>query len=260
MKENHVLYSSENKIARISLNRPHAFNAINKELIRELGEALDKAKSDESVSAVVLTGQGRAFCAGADVGLLKELSHASSSDVYNVLTGLNATTKKLIQFPKPLLTAVNGAALGGGCCFALAGDVVIATEEATFGFLFSRFNLIADLGTSFILPRLAGPLRTRELIFSGRIFPAEEAAEYDLISEVVERDSFEERVMNRAKEMTEWPTEAVAMNKWLLEKAESGCDPETLLELEARTQVALFGSPATGKRIEAFLERKTAAK
>ena len=228
---------------------------ISSRMMRLLGEALDKAQADESASAVVLTGQGRAFCAGADVGLLKELSQASSSDVYNVLTGLNATTKKLIQFPKPLLTAVNGAALGGGCCFALAGDVVIATEEATFGFLFSRFNLIADLGASFILPRLAGPLRTRDLIFSGRIFPAKEAEEYGLISEVVAQGAFEKGVMSRAVEMTGWPTEAVAMNKWLLEKAESGCDPETLLELEARTQVTLFGSATTRKKINGFLER-----
>lgn len=260
MKENHVLYSSENKIARISLNRPHAFNAINKELIRELGEALDKAQSDESVSAVVLTGQGKAFCAGADVGLLKELSEATSVEVYHVLKEFNHVAKKLIQFSKPLLTAVNGAALGGGCCFALAGDVVIATEEATFGFLFSRFNLIADLGTSFILPRLSGPLRTRELIFSGRIFSAKEADEYGLISEVVEKGSFEKRVMSSAAEMKTWPTEAVAMNKWLLEKAESGCDPETLLELEARTQLALFGSPTTHKKIDEFLEKKKAVK
>lgn len=260
MKENSVLYSSENKIARITLNRPHSFNAINRDMIRELGVAFDKAQSDEMVNVVILSGQGNAFCAGADVGLLKELSEATSTEVYRVLRELNRVAKKLIQFPKPLLTAVNGAALGGGCCFALAGDVVIATEEATFGFLFSRFNLIADLGSSFILPRLAGPLRTRDLIFSGRIFSAKEAEEYGLISEVVEKGSFEKRVMSRAVEMTGWPTEAVAMNKWLLEKAESGCDPETLLELEARTQVALFGSATTRKKINEFLERKNVNK
>jgi len=260
MKEDTVLYSSKNKIARITLNRPHFLNAINREIIWQLGEAMDKARSDDTVSVVVLTGQGDAFCAGADVGLLKELSKASSTEVYRVLRELNRVVKKLVQFPKPLLAAVNGAALGGGCCLALAGDVVIASKKATFGFLFSRFNLVADLGASFVLPRVVGSLRARDLIFSGRIFSATEAEKYGLVSQVVEEESFEKTVMSQAAEMTGWPTEAVAMNKWLLEKAESGCDLETLLELEARTQVALFGSPTTRKKIDEFLERKTATK
>lgn len=257
MEENVVLYSIDNKIANIALNRPHSFNAINKEMIRQLGEALDKAQSDEMVNAVILSGQGKAFCAGADVGLLKELSEGTSTEVYRVLRELNRVAKKLIQFPKPLLTAVSGAALGGGACLALAGDLVIATEEATFGFLFSRFNLIADLGSSFILSRLAGSLRNRELIFSGRIFSAKEAREYGLVNQVVQADAFEKTIKNKAREMSLWPSEAVAMNKWLLEKAESGCDLETLLELEARTQVTLLKSPETHKRIKAFIEKKS---
>ncbi|RLA96190.1 MAG: enoyl-CoA hydratase, partial [Deltaproteobacteria bacterium] len=89
MKEDTVLYSSKNKIARITLNRPHFLNAINREIIWQLGEAMDKARSDDTVSVVVLTGQGDAFCAGADVGLLKELSKASSTEVYRVLRELN---------------------------------------------------------------------------------------------------------------------------------------------------------------------------
>lgn len=255
MENDAVLYSSKDGIARITLNRPKSLNAFNKEVITGLGEALDMARGDKTANMVVLTGQGSSFCAGGDLGELQRMSQATTMEIYDFMADLNEVVKKLIQLPKALLTAVNGAALGGGSCLALAGDVVIAVEKATFGFVFSRFNLVADTGSSFLLPRLVGSIRARELILSGRMFSAKEAEEYGLVSQVVSKDIFDETVMNRAREMAEWPAEAVRMNKWLLEKAEGGCDLEMLLELEARTQAALFASPVTGEKIRAFLEK-----
>lgn len=193
------------------------------------------------------------MCRGC--GEIERLSQASSNEIYLFMRELNEVVRKVVQFPKPLLTAVNGAALGGGCCFALTGDVVIASEKATFGFIFSRFNLIADTGSSFILPRLVGSIRARDLIFSGRIFSAKEAEEYGLVTQVVTGEDLDETVMDRAREMSEWPTEAIGMNKWILEKAEAGYDLEALLELEARTQTILFCSTDTHEKIKSFLEK-----
>ena len=257
MEEKPVLYSRKDGIARIVLNRPERLNAFNEALLEGLAEAIDRARLDHETKVVVLTGQGRAFCAGVDIGDLQRLSRIPPTESYPFMLAVNRAARKLIQFPKPLLSAINGPAMGGGCGFALSGDVVIASEKATFGFVFSRFNLISDTGASFILPRLIGSVRLRDLIFNGRIISATEAEAYGLVTEVVPERDFEETVNSRAHQMSEWPPEAFAMNKLILEKAETGGDLDTVLELEARTQSMLFSSPDSRERIEEFLKNKS---
>ncbi len=256
MKDKVVLYSTENGIAKITLNRPQQLNAFNEQMLKELGEAIDNARLDQMVKVTILTGQGKSFCAGGDLAEIRRLNQSSPMEIYLFMRELNGIVKKVVHFPKPLLTAVNGVALGGGCCFALAGDVVIVSERATFGFVFSRFNLIADTGASFILSRLVGTLRAKDLIFSGRIFSAKEAKDYGLVSELASDDNFDVTIVDRARQMAEWSTEAISMNKWILEKAAGGSDLETLLEIEARTQATLFGGARAHEKIKNFLKAK----
>jgi 2-(1,2-epoxy-1,2-dihydrophenyl)acetyl-CoA isomerase len=255
MNEKPVSYSTSDGIARIVLNRPQQMNAFNMELLRELGNALDLAGQDNNVKACVLTGAGACFCAGADLSALGQMGEGLFDGFYQAGNQTNDTIRKVIRFQKPLLTAVNGPALGGGTCLALAGDVIIAKEYANFGFVFSRHGLLPDCGAHYLITRLANSLRARELILSGRTFTAPEALEYGLVSKVVPAPEFDEAVQEQASQMARWQTGSTAMAKFILEKAESGCDLDTLLELEIRSQFILFSSKEARERIAGFLKK-----
>ena len=166
---------------------PEAFDI---DLMGRLVDLLERAATDEQVRACVLTGSGNCFCSGADIAFLGRIGEDLSKEFNAAMNAANRAITKIVRFPKPLLMAVNGPAMGGGTCMALAGDAVIAHEKSAFGFVFSRHNLIPDMGASFVLTRLVGSLRARDLLLSGRTFTAKEALDYGLINQVVSTEEF----------------------------------------------------------------------
>lgn len=146
-------------------------------------------------------------------------------------------------------------ALGGGCSLALLGDVILASDRAQFGMIFSRLNLGPDMGASFLLPRLVGLVRAKDLIYSGRIISAEEAFLYGMVSEVCPHENLMARAMKRAQELALGATQAIGMAKDLLNRSTGGYEMASTLDLEAKVQAILLNSKETREAIQAFLKK-----
>ena len=187
------------RVLLLTLNRPEKLNAWTPQMMSELTTAMTEVATDRSVGAVVITGNGRAFCAGADVGaVFKKNADAGGSSEAATTRGPNWVTF-LRNFPKPTIAAVNGAAVGIGVTQILPMDVRIASEEAKFGMFFVRMGLVPELASSALLPQMVGQARALDWCFSGRLIPAQEAREAGMVSEVVAPD----QLLNRALELGE---------------------------------------------------------
>jgi enoyl-CoA hydratase len=185
-----LIYEKKNGIARITINRPEVRNALNIETRRELKTALEDTSEDENVKVVVITGAGdRAFCAGADI---REFLEFHSLQMREYLQLSRAVTNKIMNMEKPVIAAVNGYALGGGCELAMACDMIVASENARFGQPEIIVGLIPGGGGTQRLPRLIGEKRARELIYTGDIINAKEAERLGLVNKVVPADKLDE--------------------------------------------------------------------
>ena len=169
-----ILYEAVEGVARITLNRPDVLNAISPELITAYGEAIQRAGSDESIRAVLVTGSGRGFCAGADLNSSGSPERKMSSGQL-LRTLYHPAIVGMRTMPKPVITAVNGVAAGAGMSIALAGDIVLAAQSASFLQAFSKIGLVPDAGSTWFLPRLVGDSRARALALLADKIPAEEA-------------------------------------------------------------------------------------
>ena len=182
-----ILYEVSDPVATIRLNRPDKLNALTYSMLRSLREAVDAAAEDPRVVGLVVTGEGRGFCAGLDASVLaatsKQGSSARAREVEGELPGL---VSYLLRVPKPVIAAVNGPAAGGGFVLACLCDVRFASSEASFTTVFSKRGLVAEHGTSWILPRLLGAGRALELLWSSRRVSAEEALRIGLVEFVTE--------------------------------------------------------------------------
>jgi 2-(1,2-epoxy-1,2-dihydrophenyl)acetyl-CoA isomerase len=256
MSQQDLLYTKEDGVGRIVMNRPAQMNSMSQGLLQGLEEAFLDAGKDDQVRAVVLTGVGEAFSAGGDMGVLKEWSQSSATVVYRHMKAVGELVLKVFSLPKPLITAVNGVAVGGGCSLALCGDVILASDRARFGMVFSRHNLGPDMGASFLLPRLVGMLRAKDLIYSGRLISAQDALSYGMVSEVLPHEDLDTAAMERARKMATWATQAIGLGKTLLHQSAAGGDMATALELEAQAQAILFNSQDAREAIQAFLEKR----
>src|ERR1700738_1213360 len=180
-----VLESLQDGIALLVMNRPDRLNALNGELAVALSEALGRAAGNPSVYVVVLTGAGRAFCAGGDLGLIGK--GRQSGNVAGLEPGLRAGMQIVLKrrtMPKPVIAAVNGAAAGAGMNVALAADIRIASEEASFGQNFAKVGLFPDYGGTFFLPQLVGPSKAAELFYTGDMIDAKTALALGLVNQV----------------------------------------------------------------------------
>jgi enoyl-CoA hydratase/carnithine racemase len=197
-----ILYEVSEQILTITLNRPDKLNAFNATMMRELIEAFDAADKDDEVRAVIVTGAGRAFCAGADLssgantfdrdaqrGPVRRLADGGVdySDP-NARDGGGQVTLRIFKCLKPVIAAVNGPAVGIGATMQLAMDIRIASENAKFGFVFSQRGIVPEAASSWFLPRIVGISQALEWCFTGRVFPAEEALAGRLVSKVVPPD------------------------------------------------------------------------
>ncbi|MDZ7728176.1 MAG: enoyl-CoA hydratase/isomerase family protein [Dehalococcoidia bacterium] len=185
-----VTYTIENHIATIKLNRPESMNALNREAYAQLESAFLDAHSNPDVRCVVLTGEGRAFCSGDDVKqiMLGEQREQTQQRLRDVRPRPTPAAKAILECDKPVIAAVNGAAVGWGMDMSLFADIRIASKEAKFGELFIKRGLVADLGGLWRLPSVVGPSKAAELLFTGDVITADQALEIGLVSQVTEPD------------------------------------------------------------------------
>jgi len=242
-------------IATITLNRPEAFNALNLTLGRELFHATLEVDEDPAVRCVVITGAGKAFCAGGDVKDFADNLPRIGVLVKELTTYLHGAVSRLCRSDKPVVMAVNGVAAGGGLSFALSGDLVIAAESARFTMAYARIAATPDGSSSYFLPRLVGLRRAMELYFTNRVLSAREALEWGLVTRVVPDAELKGAVDALARELAQGPTKAFGGAKRLFHQS-TWESLETQMELEAQA-IALAGHTADfAAGVTAFAAKK----
>jgi len=236
----------------ITLNRPERLNALTVEMAEALSAALDAAAADESCRALLITGAGRAFCAGQDLTAIVGIAPA---EIGHLLDHYNPLIRKLRALPMPVVCAVNGVAAGAGANFALACDIVLAGQGASFVQAFARIGLIPDCGGTWFLPRLVGMARARALAMLAEPLPAATAAEWGMIWRVVADDRLMAEGHALAARLAGGATRALALTKRALDAAEAN-DLDDQLDLERDLQEEAGASPDHAEGVRAFLEKR----
>ncbi len=244
----------ENKIATISLNRPEVFNSFNREMAFLLHDTLDACEKNEDVRAIVLTGNGKAFCAGQD---LKEVTDPELNPGFKKILEehYNPIITRIRNIKKPIIGAVNGVAAGAGANIALACDVVVAHEKVSFIQAFSLIGLVPDSAGTFFLPRLIGFQKALALAMLGDKISAEEADKMGMIYKCVPTEEFEETITMLAVKMANMPTKALGLIKELFNMSMTN-DLESQLALESKLQIEAAQSNDYAEGVAAFIEKR----
>ena len=253
-----LLVDRDGAVATVRLNNPAKLNALSDTLTRELVDALAALKDDQEVRAVVLTGEGRAFCSGADLGGMEQEyrggGRARPTDLLD--DGYAKIVRLIVDSPKPVIAAVNGVAAGAGLSLALACDLRLASEAATFSMAFVRIGLVPDSGASYFLPRIVGAATALELSITGERIDAERALSIGLVSRVVPAESMPNEAATLAAELAALPTRAIGLTKQLLRDAASLLLDEALA-LESRVQDEATRTDDHREGVLAFLDKRT---
>jgi 2-(1,2-epoxy-1,2-dihydrophenyl)acetyl-CoA isomerase len=256
MTHSDVLETRRGALAVIELNRPQALNALTPEMGVELLGAVRRAGADPAVRAVLIAGAGRAFCAGADLKVPRELTPEGEPDLHTRLeTIYNPIILELRRTPKPVLGAVQGSAAGLGFSLALACDLLVASESASFLLAFVRVGLVPDGGALAHLLARIGPARTAMLAMLGRRLAAGTALEWGIVNEVVPDGQERERAVALAEELAAMPTVAIASMKELINAA-SAAELASLMALEAITQQRQAATEDYREGVAAFKEKR----
>ena len=246
-----VKLEREGAALRLTLDRPRVLNALSPTMLDELRQALEGPAADEGVRAVLLTGAGRGFCAGADLA-----ETPVDADIEQLLAErYHPVVRALAELPKPVVAAVNGPAAGAGLSLALACDVRLLSSAATLAIGFPGIGLVMDASCSYALPRLVGLGRAFELLYSGRRVAAEEALALGLGERLLEAEGFEEAAWRWVRELAEGPTLAFALAKREL-RASLDNDLERQLALEAELQARAASSRDAREGVAAFNEKR----
>lgn len=250
---NHIIYTIQQGVARISLNRPKAFNSFLVEMAKELQAALDDAAENAEVRAIYLTGEGKAFCAGED---LNEAIDPNGPGMKGIVEQTyNPIITRLRAIEKPIVAAVNGVAAGAGANIALACDICVATESANFIQAFSKIGLIPDSAGTFFLPRLIGMQKATALMMLGEKVSAREAAEMGMIYKCFADDVFAAESLKIAETLAQMPTKGLGYTKKLLNLSFSQTLEQQLLA--ERDYQVLAGETTDYKEgVQAFLEKR----
>ena len=246
----------EGRVAIIRFNRPEKLNAINAKMREEFTAALDEAEADDGVGAIVSTGNGRAYTSGDDLEEQSERrgqSETSAEDVGAALRALGPT--EWVQ-RKPIIGAINGLAMGMGGMFVVSFDAVIASTEARVGFPFTRIRLAPPGGVAWMLPRIVGVLRAREMMLSARLYRAQEAHELGLFPRVVEPDELMPAAIGLAAEIAAHPMPTLRRAKAVMWDAVVANDIEAYLEASVQPTIDSFLSPEAKEATQAFLEKR----
>ena len=256
MGYNTLLYEKSGNISTLILNRPDKLNALNLELFDELLLALKVINEDDEVKTLILTGAGRAFCAGADLGMIPNLGKEDFMPKFRrLIQKVQAVTNAIEGLDKPVIGAINGAAIGGGFDIAIACDIRLASEAAVFSEAFIRLGLVPDMGATFRLPRLVGIARAKEIILTGDTISATEAERIGLVNWVVPTNQLMEEAKNWAEKLAAGPPLAIKVAKQLLNNAAS-TDLHSALADEMVAQCQLITTQDHQEGIKAFLERR----
>ena len=249
-----------NQVALLTLNRPQTLNALTVEMGREVMSAIGEVRQ-RGARAVILTGAGRAFCAGGDLREMQRLAEAEGrveAFFDEPLRLLNQCVLMIRQTPLPFIAAVNGAASGGGCNLALTCDLVIAAESARFNQAFIKVGLSPDCGGTFILPRLVGWRRAAEMMMTGDIVSASDAASLGMINSVVNDADLMVHAFALAERLAQSPTAAIGRIKELLE-ASAVSSYQEQLDLERRAQIESGKTSDFIEGVTAFIEKRAAS-
>lgn len=252
-----IEFARDGSLARVTLNRPDAANGIDMALARELLTASIACRSDPAVRAVLLTANGRMFCAGGDLKGFAEHGDTIYAYLKELAGHLHAAMANFARMRAPLVVAVQGAAAGAGLSLAVAGDLVLAARSAKFTMAYTAAGLVPDGGASYLLPRLIGLRRTQELVLTNRRLGAEEAQEWGLVTRVVEDAELAAEAENLARQIAEGPTAAYgAVKRLLLESY--GASLETQMELEASAIAEAGNGPDGREGVAAFIDKRAA--
>jgi 2-(1,2-epoxy-1,2-dihydrophenyl)acetyl-CoA isomerase len=211
-----IAFEKKERIGILYLNRPEVLNALSPRMREELTHCLDHAANDEDLRVLILTGKGRGFCAGADLNMFKDAYERLRSGDEHQGFGDIDLPKAFIDFPKPLIAAINGPAVGFGLTVTLTCDIRIASEKAKFGCAFVRVGVTPEFGSSYFLPRLLGYGKAAELAFTARTIDAQEAAQIGLVNRVVSHESLLSECEEMARAISEMPVGAIRMTKQIL--------------------------------------------
>ena len=252
-----IITSQEEGIRTIILNRPEKLNALFGTMRQELLEALDAAAADDEVNAVVITGEGRGFCAGGDVEFMSNLQKEKDIDGFRALLDAGAAVVRRIRsLPKPIIAAVNGVAAGAGCNLAIACDYRVASEQARFAQSFVKIGVHPDWGGTWFLPRLIGPSRAMEMMMTGRLVDADEAHQIGLVDRLVSAARLKDSVNELARTIANGPPLPIADIKRAIQSAER-LSLDEQLELETENQIRAFLSADAAEGMKAFFEKRS---
>ena len=263
-----ILYDVKDKVLTITLNRPDRLNAYTGQMQSNLIEAFDKAGKDDDIRAIIVTGAGRGFCAGADLGAggntfnrevrnNKGETEGIKDDPEWMRDGGGRTTLAIFDCPKPIIAAFNGPAVGVVVTMTLPMDIRIASEEAKFGFVFARRGLVPEAASSWFLPRVVGINKALEWTFSGRVFSPEEAKEGGLIRSIHPADKLLEEANKIAQEIVENTSAvSVAMTRQMLWKLLGADHPMEAHKVDSRAIYELGQGGDAKEGVESFLEKR----
>ena len=249
-----VLVSIAEGIATITLNRPEAMNAYNQELVSGLTQALNEVSADNSVKAVVLTGQGKAFTAGGDLGHLASLTTPLAARIFIADVGQLVTI--IMTMEKPVIAMVNGVAAGAGFNLALACDIIFCAQSARFAQSFAKVGLVPDCGGLYLLPRLVGFHKAKELMFTGDLIDAQAALDLGIVNTVVADAELADVTYKFAARLAQAAPVALGMIKTMINRSDN-LDLETTLELEANLQAVCMQTADHQEGIRAFKEKRS---
>lgn len=252
----HIQIAEADCILTITLNRPDKLNAFVGHMRRDLAEALEHAGSDRSVRVVVITGAGRAFCAGGDIGFMAELMQRRDAEEFSRILGAGRRVITAIrQMTKPVIASINGPASGAGCNLAFACDLRIASNTATFSQSFAKVGLHPDWGGTYFLPRLVTPNKACEMFFLGESIDATEAARLGIVNQVVAPEELETVTLQLAERLRAAPPIALAAAKHAVYMSEAA-ELEEMLRYETEAQLRCFESDDGHEGVRAFLEKR----
>lgn len=254
MSDKSIELNIENKIATIRLNRPEVFNSFNREMAFLLQGTLDSCEKNEDVRVIVLTGNGKAFCAGQD---LKEVTNPDLNPGFKKILEehYNPIIIRIRSIKKPIIAAVNGVAAGAGANIALACDIVVAHENVNFIQAFSLIGLVPDSAGTFFLPRLIGFQKAQALAMLGDKISAEDAEKMGMIYKVVPQDEFEDTINKLASKLANMPTKALGLIKELFNQSMTNT-LEQQLDLESKLQIEAAQSNDYAEGVAAFIEKR----
>ena len=257
MAESHILYELIDGVGVITLNRPEVMNAFSDAMREHLLERLQQCENDPAVGCVMITGAGKAFCAGGDVASMAELQAQNDTAVIGRRMAIGAKIVQSIrQMRKPVIAAVNGAAAGAGSNLALACDMRLGSDRARFAESFVRIGLVPDWGGLYLLTRLIGTSKALELMMTGDLIDAAEALRLGILNRVFAHETFPAEVLHFARRLAAGPVETIArIKQGVYVGAEATLD--AVFEYERQTQSAVFLSADAKEGMRAFLEKRS---